>query len=159
MQLPKKFEWQSTYHHTDRQPFGCYVFDSVLAESMPKGYQVTSKTFLQLDSAYSSRRIGVLMVVDEQDLMKLDIEHLCNIAKRGGKVMIAASHSEEQPACDTAPYNELERKFGVKQNIISLIIESIIGLQEMSLNIKIRLLGVESQRCILTMIISFGRDW
>lgn len=114
MQLPKKFEWQSTYHHADRQPFGCYVFDSVLAESMPKGYQVTSKTFLQLDSAYSSRRIGVLMVVDEQDLMKLDIEHLCNIAKRGGKVMIAASHSEEQPACDTAPYNELERKFGVR---------------------------------------------
>lgn len=43
MQLPKKFEWQSTYHHADRQPFGCYVFDSVLAESMPKGYQVTSK--------------------------------------------------------------------------------------------------------------------
>ena len=51
MRLPKKFEWNATYYHADRQPFGCYVFDSVLTESMPKGYQVTSKTFLQLDSA------------------------------------------------------------------------------------------------------------
>ena len=39
MRLPKKFEWNATYYHADRQPFGCYVFDSVLTESMPKGYQ------------------------------------------------------------------------------------------------------------------------
>ncbi len=113
MRLPKKFEWNETYHHADRQPFGCYVFDSVLTESMPKGYQVTSKTFLQLDSAYPSQRIGVLMVVDMQDLKKLDVEHLCNIAKRGGKVMVVARYSSEQTK-DTVHYNELESKFGLQ---------------------------------------------
>lgn len=112
MRLPKKFEWKTTFYHADRQPFGCYVFDSVLVESMPKGYQVTSKTFLQLDSAYSSQKIGVLMVVDRQDLKKLDVEHLCNIAKRGGKVMVVATYSSEQTwVNDTLSYNELEHTF------------------------------------------------
>ena len=96
MRLPKKFEWNATYYHADRQQFGCYVFDSVLTESMPKGYQVTSKTFLQLDSAYSSQRIGVLMVVNSQDLKKLDVKHLCNIARRGGKVMVVTRESDDQ---------------------------------------------------------------
>ena len=114
MRLPKKFEWTATFHHADRQPFGCYVFDSVLTESMPKGYYVTSKTFLQLDSAYSSQRIGVLMVVNRQDLKKLDVKHLCNIAKRGGKVMVVATYSSEQTwVNDTLSYNELEHTFRV----------------------------------------------
>lgn len=110
MRLPKKFEWNATYYHADRQPFGCYVFDSVLTESMPKGYQVTSKTFLQLDSAYSSQRIGVLMVVNSQDLKKLDVKHLCNIARRGGKVMVVTRESDDQSK-DTIYYNELEHTF------------------------------------------------
>ena len=110
MRLPKKFEWNETYHHADRQPFGCYVFDSVLTESMPKGYQVTSKTFRQLDHEHPSEKIGVLMVVDEQNLKKLDVKHLCNIARRGGKVMVVTRESDDQSK-DTIYYNELEHTF------------------------------------------------
>lgn len=110
MHLPKKFEWNVTYHHADRQPFGCYVFDSVLTESMPKGYQVTSKTFRQLNNEHPSEKIGVLMVVDDQNLKKLDVWHLCNIAKRGGKVMVVTRESDDQSK-DTIYYNELEHTF------------------------------------------------
>lgn len=110
MRLPKKFEWNATYYHADRQPFGCYVFDSVLTESMPKGYQVTSKTFRQLDHEHPSEKIGVLMVVDEQNLKKLDVKHLCNIARRGGKVMVVTRESDDQSK-DTIYYNELEHTF------------------------------------------------
>ena len=114
MRLPKKFEWNATYHHADRQPFGCYVFDSVLTESMPKGYQVTSKTFRQLDCEHLSQKIGVLMIVDKQDLKKLDVKHLCNIAKRGGKVMVVTQDAEDQAMVnDTLFYNELEHIFKV----------------------------------------------
>lgn len=110
MRLPKKFEWNATYYHADRQPFGCYVFDSVLTESMPKGYQVTSKTFRQLDHEHPSEKIGVLMVVDEQNLKKLDVKHLCNIARRGGKVMVVTRESDDQSK-DTIYYNALEHTF------------------------------------------------
>ena len=112
LRLPKKFEWTATFHHADRQPFGCYVFDSVLSQSMPKGYQVTSKTFRQLDNEHPSEKIGVLMVVVRQDLKKLDVEHLCNIAKRGGKVMVVAASSFNHTwVNDTLSYNELEHVF------------------------------------------------
>lgn len=112
LHLPKKFQWDATFYHADRQPFGCYVFDSVLAESMPKGYQVTSKTFRQLDNEHPSEKIGVLMVVDKQNLKKLDVKHLCNIAKRGGKVMVVATYSLDQTKVnDTLYYNELEHVF------------------------------------------------
>jgi uncharacterized membrane protein YeiB len=38
--MPRTFTWKATFAHADRQPFGCYVFDSVMAQSMPKGYSV-----------------------------------------------------------------------------------------------------------------------
>ncbi len=36
MQLPKKFVWNPTFYHADRQPFGCYVFDSIMRQSCLK---------------------------------------------------------------------------------------------------------------------------
>lgn len=123
--LPKKFQWNATYYHADRQPFGCYVFDSVLTQSMPHGYQVTPKTFLQLDLEHPQEKIGVLMIVDKQDLYKLDVKHLCEIAKRGGKVMIVAGSTavaERKIVADSVRAeerigelfrNELERTFKI----------------------------------------------
>ena len=35
--MPRKFQWVPTFSHKDPQPFGCMVFDSVLAASMPHG--------------------------------------------------------------------------------------------------------------------------
>ena len=31
--LPKKFVWTPTFGHRDKQPFGCHVFDELLASS------------------------------------------------------------------------------------------------------------------------------
>lgn len=111
--LPKKFQWNATFYHSDAQPFGCYVFDSVLRQSMPHGYYVTSKTFRQLDLEHHSEKIGVLMVVDEQGLTKLDIKYLCNIVQRGGKVMVVAGSSDPDDFPDKY-MNDLERTFKIK---------------------------------------------
>ena len=32
--LPKKFVWNPTFSHYDKQPFGCAVFDSLLSSSL-----------------------------------------------------------------------------------------------------------------------------
>ena len=26
LQLPKNFSWKPTFHHADKQPFGCFLF-------------------------------------------------------------------------------------------------------------------------------------
>lgn len=113
--LPKKFVWSPTFSHVDKQPFGCFVFDSVLTQSLPNGYHVTKKTFFQLDQEHAKERISVLMVVDQQDLKRLDVKYLCNIARRGGKVMVVASSSfDDGRNADTVVVDELERTFKVR---------------------------------------------
>lgn len=113
--LPKKFVWSPTFSHVDKQPFGCFVFDSVLTQSLPNGYHVTKKTFFQLDQEHAKEKISVLMVVDQQDLKQLDVKYLCNIARRGGKVMVVASSSfDDGRNADTVMVDELERTFKVK---------------------------------------------
>lgn len=113
--LPKKFVWSPTFSHVDKQPFGCFVFDSVLTQSLPNGYHVTKKTFFQLDQEHAKEKISVLMVVDQQDLKQLDVKYLCNIARRGGKVMVVASGSfDDGRNADTVVVDELERTFKVR---------------------------------------------
>lgn len=113
--LPKKFVWSPTFSHVDKQPFGCFVFDSVLTQSLPNGYHVTKKTFFQLDQEHAKEKISVLMVVDQQNLKQLDVKYLCNIARRGGKVMVVASSSfDDGRNADTVMVDELERTFKVK---------------------------------------------
>lgn len=113
--LPKKFVWSPTFSHIDKQPFGCFVFDSVLTQSLPNGYHVTKKTFFQLDQEHAKEKISVLMVVDQQNLKQLDVKYLCNIARRGGKVMVVASSSfDDGRNADTVVVDELERTFKVK---------------------------------------------
>lgn len=113
--LPKKFVWSPTFSHVDKQPLGCFVFDSVLTQSLPNGYHVTKKTFFQLDHEHAKEKISVLMVVDQQDLKQLDVKYLCNIARRGGKVMVVASSSfDDGRNADTVVVDELERTFKVR---------------------------------------------
>ena len=113
--LPKKFVWSPTFSHVDKQPFGCFVFDSVLTQSLPNGYHVTKKTFFQLDQEHAKEKISVLMVVDQQNLKQLDVKYLCNIARRGGKVMVGASGSfDDGRKADTVVVDELERTFKVR---------------------------------------------
>lgn len=113
--LPKKFVWSPTFSHVDKQPLGCFVFDSILAQSLPNGYHVTKKTFFQLDQEHAKEKISVLMVVDQQNLKQLDVKYLCNIARRGGKVMVVASGSfDDGRNADTVVVDELERTFKVK---------------------------------------------
>lgn len=93
LQLPKDFVWDSTYSHLDRQPFGCYVFDSVMNQSLPQGYHVTKQSFSQLDrlGKIKNKNMSVLVVVDVHEVSPTEIQHMLNIAKRGGKVMIVSS--------------------------------------------------------------------
>lgn len=113
--LPKKFVWSPTFSHVDKQPLGCFVFDSVLTQSLPNGYHVTKKTFFQLDQEHAKEKISVLMVVNQQELKQLDVKYLCNIARRGGKVMVVASSSfDDGRNADTVVVDELERTFKVK---------------------------------------------
>ena len=127
LQMPKKFVWNPTYHHADAQPFGCYVFDSVLSQSMPEGYHVTKKTFRQLDEEHRGKQISVLVVATKPLLAKTDVAHLKKLAKRGGKVMVVSDYLDDDLlGVDFEQYsyfsiNYLQRSLRANKNVYDTI--------------------------------------
>lgn len=101
LSLGKKFVWQPTFSHTDKQPFGAYVFDTIMASTMKQGYTVTQKTFYQLEHQYSHRRQGYLMVSQNGSLTRTEALSILRMAERGDKVMLAVSGYELGKITDT----------------------------------------------------------
>lgn len=89
-QMPREFSWNPTYSHYDHEPFGCYVFDSLLTENMPQGYSVTDNSLPQL--AKDSTPRGILVVADDASLSKIDIDALYQMMNSGSQVLVASNH-------------------------------------------------------------------
>lgn len=92
LNMPRQHRWEPTFSHTDPEPFGSMVFDSVLCQSLKKGYSVTNKSIYQIlkDSAFNSRPHGLMIVCEEFDLDSLTYSSLLKLAERGHHVLIAA---------------------------------------------------------------------
>lgn len=88
--LPRQFVWVPTFSHTDKQPLGCALFDSLLSVSLPQGYALTRETFYQLEKDSASRR-GVLVVAGLLEGSKADVDALLRMAERGDKVMLVST--------------------------------------------------------------------
>ena len=95
---PRRFSWQQTYAHTSDEPFGCALVDSLLAASLPNGYEVSPKSFAQIrdDSGFAQKH--TFLVVNRQFD---DYNHplqglpLLELAERGHNVVIATTALED----------------------------------------------------------------
>lgn len=84
--LPARFSWKATYAHADKNPFGCYAFDSIMATAMPH-YRHSSETLWQLSRKHG--RTGVLIVAERVSLGRMDLEAMDSLLSRGGIVLVA----------------------------------------------------------------------
>ena len=104
--MPRRFIWQPTFSHSDAQPFGCLVFDSVMKASMPNGYTVSRQTFFQLyskgilthpkhykDSVVTSPKS--LVIITNEMLGKGARDHILQIVDEGNTVLLASSSLAE----------------------------------------------------------------
>ncbi|WP_456105003.1 DUF4350 domain-containing protein [Prevotella sp.] len=90
---PSKFVWNPTFNHYDKQPFGCAVFDSLMMKSTPAGYEVTQKTFPQLErEGYGKKSHAFLVLASRVEFTKTDLRALDKLLKNGNKVFIATSY-------------------------------------------------------------------
>lgn len=89
--LPKKFVWSPTFGHYDAQPFGCAVFDSLLASSLPNGYSLSKKTLYQLEQEDTVHNRSVLVMAENLVLQEVDVKALLKMAERGDKIMLASN--------------------------------------------------------------------
>lgn len=89
--LPKKFVWEPTFSHYDKQPFGCAVFDSLLSASLPRGYSLSRETFYQMAQGDTTSCRGILAVADRRMLSDVDVDALLEMAERGNKIMLSST--------------------------------------------------------------------
>lgn len=89
--LPKKFVWKPTFSQYDNQPFGCALFDSLLASSLPNGYSISKETFYQMEMEDTVDNKGVLVVANQLTLVQADLHALLKMAERGNKIMLVSN--------------------------------------------------------------------
>ena len=89
--LPKQFVWKPTFGHYDEQPFGCALFDSLLAVSLPSGYSLSKKTLYQLEQEDTAVHRGFLIIAQGLEFSELDIHALLKMADRGDKIMLVSN--------------------------------------------------------------------
>lgn len=92
--MPAKFVWEPTFSHKDSQPFGCAVFDSLLQRSIPAGYQVTDKTFAQMEREHWTRPHAILVQATNFHPTPTDLRAMDRLLKAGNKVFIATSEMD-----------------------------------------------------------------
>lgn len=94
--MPRHFRWEPTFAHRDPQPFGCMVFDSVLAASMPQGYTVTRQTLWQMqhDSTFMAARHGIVVLLGDNSLGATVRKQVFKMAAAGNTVLVATSSYE-----------------------------------------------------------------
>ncbi len=103
--MPRHFIWQPTFSHTDAQPFGCMVFDSVMKASMPHGYTIEKRSLGQMigdTTVFTSPRVypdsvvtkpvSILIITTENSLTPNDRDIILHLASQGNTIMVAASN-------------------------------------------------------------------
>lgn len=89
--LPKKFIWNPTFGHHDRQPFGCALFDELVAESWSKDYRLSDNTFYQLAEQDTTEKGAYIAIEQNLALGRPDVEAILKLAEGGNKIMLASS--------------------------------------------------------------------
>lgn len=99
-QMPRRFQWTATFAHADRQPFGCYVFDSIFAQQMPRGYSVCRKSLSQLALEQAPPRAIVILCQAGGYGGGVNIDTLLALAARGNRILYADTYIDTD-LCDT----------------------------------------------------------
>ncbi|MDE5783469.1 MAG: DUF4350 domain-containing protein [Prevotella sp.] len=89
--MPRRFQWNPTYSHKDAQPFGCMVFDSIMAQTMPCGYTVVEKTLWQMQRDSMLNEPHGIVILSTENLEPDLLETILTLVEQGHVVLVGAS--------------------------------------------------------------------
>lgn len=109
MRLPHDFSWRESYAADDREPYGCFVFDSIMRQTMPHGYEVKNLPIKKLSKECREKKQNVLIAAPLISLSRSDCRSLKQLAESGADIIVAARNTE-----DLRTDSALEKEFGIK---------------------------------------------
>lgn len=89
--LPKNFVWKPTFSQYDEQPFGCAIFDDVVAASYPDGYSISGQSFYQITEDSVQELNSYLLVEEKLNLIDVDVNSLLDLAAAGNRIMLVST--------------------------------------------------------------------
>ena len=91
MNAPARFNWNDDSHsYKSKQPFGCYVMDSVLRASLPQGYEVLGNgIYKYTGKKYKGGKHTFLFTNNcDKFISSIDVD-FCSLIKEGNNVVLA----------------------------------------------------------------------
>lgn len=93
---PRQYNWKETYAPGDPQPFGTLLFDSLMSETMPTGYDICYQSPELFSHKDTLTRHSVLYIAQKNtQIADEDVEALLTMASRGDNVMIVSGMPNE----------------------------------------------------------------
>lgn len=88
---PTRFKWDDvSQSYKSKQPFGCYVMDSVLRASLPQGYEVLGENIEKyIGKKYKGGKHTFLFTYNSSDIINSIDEDLLELIKDGNNVVLA----------------------------------------------------------------------
>lgn len=88
---PKPINWSRTYLKKDKIPFGCYAIFNLLEKNYAQQIVTNKQTIYSINKTNNDSLNTLILVNDELDLSKLDINNLFDFIKKGNTVFLAAN--------------------------------------------------------------------
>lgn len=110
MNAPTRYQWHDiSQSHKSKQPFGCYVMDSVLRGSLPQGYEVLGNGIEKyISKKYKRDKHTFLFTNNYDDFINSFDVNLLKLIEEGNNVVIA---SDDNLYYDDAKYVSEELGF------------------------------------------------
>lgn len=84
-----KFVWSPTYEADDKEPYGCFVFDSIMRQSLRQGYEVSD---WQADSIIADPRYKQHTILIARNNIDIKMEKAMDFVKKGGSLIVCANN-------------------------------------------------------------------
>lgn len=88
---PKPINWSRTYLKKDKIPFGCYAIFNLLENNYANKVSVNQQTLYDINNQTSDSLNTLILVNDDIELSKLDLQSLFKFIKKGNTVLFASN--------------------------------------------------------------------
>ncbi|MGP1590388.1 MAG: DUF4350 domain-containing protein [Prevotella sp.] len=89
---PVRHDWYATYSYKDKDPLGCFAFDSIMNSTLKKGYSVQNLTFSELKTSKAYKTNNILYANGNFYVSDIEANDFFDIVKKGAHIMIAGNY-------------------------------------------------------------------